>query len=110
MAYHKSRMVIVETQLFTKLVKELMSDEDYRALQEALVNRPDAGDLIRGSGGLRKIRWSLEGTGKSGGVRAIYYWVVSDDHIRMLYVYPKGKQDNLTPEQLKQLKAIVERW
>ena len=103
-------MVIVETQVFTKLIKELMSVEDYRALQEVLVNRPDAGDLIRGSGGLRKIRWRLEGTGKSGGVRAIYYWVVSDDHIRMLYVYPKGKQGNLTPAQLKQLKAIVERW
>lgn len=110
MAYNQGRMVIVETQVFTKLIKELMSDEDYRGLQEALVNRPDAGDLISGSGGLRKIRWRLEGTGKSGGVRVIYYWVVNDDHIRMLYVYPKGKQDNLTPAQLKQLKAIVERW
>ncbi len=103
-------MVIVETPTFTRLIKELMSDEDYRALQETLVSRPDAGDLIRGSGGLRKIRWSLEGRGKSGGVRAIYYWVVSDDHIRMLYVYPKGKQENLTREQLKRLKVIVERW
>jgi hypothetical protein len=55
LAYNEGRMVIVETQIFTKLIKELMSDEDYRALQEALVNRPDAGDLIRGSGGLRKI-------------------------------------------------------
>ncbi len=103
-------MVIVETPTFTRLIKELMSDEEYQALQETLVSRPDAGDLIRGSGGLRKIRWSLEGRGKSGGVRAIYYWVVSDDHIRMLYVYPKGKQENLTREQLKRLKVIVERW
>ena len=60
-------MVIVETPTFTKLIKELLSDEDYRALQEALVSRPDAGDLITGSGGLRKIRWSLEGKGKKGG-------------------------------------------
>ena len=103
-------MVIIEAPIFTRLIKELMSDEDYRTLQEVLVTRPDAGDLIKGSGGLRKIRWSLQGTGKSGGVRAIYYWVVSDDHIRMLYVYPKGRQDNLTPDQLKQLRAIVERW
>lgn len=87
-----------------------MSDDEYKDLQEALVNRPDLGDLIQGSGGLRKVRRKLEGSGKSGGVRAIYYWVVNDDHIRMLYVYPKGKQENLTKDQLKQLKAIVERW
>lgn len=87
-----------------------MSDDEYKDLQEALVNRPDLGDLIKGSGGLRKVRWHLEGQGKSGGVRAIYYWVVNDDHIRMLYVYPKGKQENLTMAQVKQLKVIVERW
>ncbi|MES9990726.1 MAG: type II toxin-antitoxin system RelE/ParE family toxin [Candidatus Thiodiazotropha sp.] len=103
-------MIIIETGIFTKLIKELLDDDDYRALQEALVNRPDLGDLIKGSGGLRKVRWNLKGTGKSGGVRVIYYWVVDDHHIRMLYVYPKGKQDNLTQVQVAQLKAIVERW
>jgi hypothetical protein len=103
-------MVIVETTVFTRLIQELMSDDEYKDLQEALVNRPDLGDLIKGSGGIRKVRWNLEGTGKSGGVRAIYYWVVNDDHIRMLYVYPKGKQANLTKGQVAQLKAIVEGW
>ena len=103
-------MVIVETPIFTKLIKELMDDDRYRALQEALINQPDLGDLIRDSGGIRKVRWNLDGTGKSGGVRVIYYWVVNDDHIRMLYVYPKGKQDNLTKEQLRTLKAIIARW
>jgi hypothetical protein len=103
-------MVIVETTVFTKLIQELMSDDDYKDLQEALVNRPDLGDVIKGSGGIRKVRWKLEGKGKSGGVRVIYYWVVNDEHIRMLYVYPKGKQANLTKAQLAQLKAIVEEW
>ena len=103
-------MVIVETPVFTKLIQALMSDDEYKDLQEALVTRPDLGDLIKGSGGLRKVRWSLEGKGKSGGVRAIYYWAVNDEHLRMLYVYPKGKQENLSKDQLKQLKAIVERW
>ena len=74
------------------------------------MQRPDTGAIIQGSGGLRKVRWSLEGTGKSGGVRVIYYWVVDDAHIRMLYTYPKGKQENLTKEQLKALRQIVERW
>lgn len=103
-------MVIIETRLFTKLIKELLSDDQYKKLQEALVNRPDMGDLIKDSGGLRKVRWQLEGTGKSGGVRVIYYWVVDNHHIRMLYAYPKGKQENLTKEQIAQLKTIVERW
>lgn len=103
-------MVIIETRIFTRLINELLDDDEYKELQEALVNRPDLGDLIKGSGGLRKVRWNLRGTGKSGGVRIIYYWVVDDHHIRMLYVYPKGKQDNLTKEQVAQLKAIVERW
>jgi hypothetical protein len=103
-------MVIIETRVFTRLIKELLSDDEYRKLQEALVSRPEMGDLIKDSGGLRKVRWNLESTGKSGGVRVIYYWVVDNHHIRMLYVYPKGKQENLTKEQLAQLKAVVERW
>jgi len=103
-------MVIIETSIFTKLIKELMSDDEYKDFQEILVNRPDMGDLIQGSGGLRKARWKLEGRGKSGGVRMIYYWVTTDDQIRMIYVYPKGKQENLTSSQLAQLKQIVERW
>jgi len=103
-------MIIVETTLFTKLIKTLMSDDEYRELQLALVVRPDIGDIISGSAGLRKVRWSLPGRGKRGGVRVIYYWVVDDDHLRMLYVYPKGSQENLTQKQLKALKVIVERW
>jgi hypothetical protein len=104
------KMVIVETTIFTRLIQELVSDDEYKELQEALVSRPDLGDLIKGSGGIRKARWNLDGTGKSGGVRVIYYWVVNDDHIRMLYVYPKGKQANLTRAQVAQLKAVVEEW
>ena len=87
-----------------------MSDDEYRLLQEALVIRPEAGNLIKGGGGLRKIRWKLEGKGKSGGVRVIYYWVSDNDQIRMLYMYRKSKQVNLTAEQIKILRKIVERW
>ena len=103
-------MVIVETSVFSRLIQELMSDEDYRALQEALITRPESGDIIKGSGGLRKIRWKLEGQGKRGGIRVIYYWVTADDQIRMLYVYRKSKQADLTADQLATLKSIVERW
>jgi len=103
-------MVIIETPTFTRLIRALLNDEEYRALQEVLVTRPEIGDLIKGSGGLRKIRWSQNSKGKQGGVRVLYYWVVSDDQIYMLYACAKGRQVDLGPEQLKQLKMIVERW
>ena len=103
-------MVIVETKLFTKLIQNLMSDDEYRKLQEALVNRPSMGVIVKGTGGLRKIRWKLEGRGKSGGVRVIYYWMVEAEQIYMLYGFSKKEQENLTSAQKKLLKQIVERW
>ena len=103
-------MVIIETRIFTRRIKELMSDDEYRALQETLVNRPSMGDIVQGTGGLRKVRWKHEGRGKSGGVRVIYYWMTADEHLYMLYVYAKSQQEDLTAEQKKALKSIVERW
>ncbi len=87
-----------------------MSDDEYAELQETLIARPDLGDLIPGSGGLRKVRWGLDSRGKRGGVRVIYYWAVGVEQLRMLYVYSKGRQENLKPTQLKALREIVERW
>ncbi|MCY4613021.1 MAG: type II toxin-antitoxin system RelE/ParE family toxin [Nitrospira sp.] len=103
-------MVIIETRLFTRRIKELLSDDEYRALQETLVNRPGMGDIVQGTGGLRKVRWKQEGHGKSGGVRVIYYWMTEDEQLYMLYVYSKSQQEDLTAEQKKALKSIVERW
>ncbi len=103
-------MVIIETSVFTRLIRELMEDEDYRELQVSLVQNPDKGDLIPGSGGLRKVRWKTTGKGKRGGIRIIYYWMRSDDQLRMLYAYPKTGQTDLTRDQLKTLRDIVARW
>lgn len=102
-------MVIIETPIFTQRIHELISDEEYRLLQTHLVNRPDVGKVISGSGGLRKFRWSAKGHGKSGGIRVIYYWFVSQEVILLLYAYPKSEQSDLTSEQLRQLRKIVER-
>jgi len=109
MAYN-ARMVIIETSVFTRLIQELMDDESYRELQEALVLKPDAGDLIPGSGGLRKVRWKVEGKGKRGGVRIIYYWRTADDQLWMIYGYAKAKKEELSKTQLKALRDIVEGW
>jgi mRNA-degrading endonuclease RelE of RelBE toxin-antitoxin system len=100
-------MIFIETPLFTKLIKDFLPDEDYRLLQLTLLLRPEAGDVIRGSGGLRKIRWNVPGSGKRGGLRIIYYWDVPEDTIYMLLPYKKSKQVDLTPEQLKMLRGLI---
>ncbi|MBE0362112.1 hypothetical protein PULV_a3911 [Pseudoalteromonas ulvae UL12] len=87
-----------------------MTDDEYKDLQEALVSRPDRGTIIKNSGGLRKVRWALEGRGKSGGVRVIYYWMTEDEQLYMVFAFPKNAQENLTDAQTKQLKQVVERW
>lgn len=101
-------MVIIETSIFTNQVQALLSLEEYRKLQMALMLRPYLGTVIPGSGGLRKVRWSLSGRGKRGGVRTIYYWAVASDQILMLLMYAKNERDDLTPTQLKVLRKIVE--
>lgn len=68
-------MEFIETPTFTRQVTHLLSDEEYRQLQNTLVEDPECGDLIKGGGGIRKVRHAVQGRGKSGGVRAIYYWV-----------------------------------
>ena len=100
-------MIFIETSIFTRLVQDLLADDEYRQLQLALIGQPDLGPVIQGGGGLRKVRWALPGRGKSGGVRVIYY-LVTQDRILMVFIYPKGKQDDLTAEQLKRLRRIIE--
>ena len=75
--------------------------------QLALLLRPEAGKIIRGSGGLRKIRWKYVSSGKRGGLRIIYFWDVPEDRIYMLLIYKKSKQEDLTPNQLKILRNLV---
>ncbi len=101
-------MLVVETPVFTRRVLKLLTDDDYRLLQHELVARPDVGNIIRGSGGLRKVRWAATGRGKRGGVRVIYYWAVDREIILMLLIYGKNEQDDLTAEQLRVLKGLVE--
>ena len=100
-------MVSLETPVFTRRIKELVDDDQYRQLQLRLLERPDAGDLIPGSGGLRKIRLGVAGRGKRGGARVIYYGITAKSQIYMLLAYAKNEQDDLTAEQLKELRALV---
>jgi len=101
-------MIFVETKTFTRQVTTLLSDEEYRGLQEHLFAHPESGVMIKGAGGLRKVRWASERQGKSGGVRVIYYWAVAKDRILMLFIYPKSERDDLSAERRKILRRIVE--
>ena len=107
MAYYP-HTVFIETPVFTRQVLEKLPDGSYGELQATLAARPDSGAIIRGGNGLRKFRWATPGRGKSGGVRVIYFWRVSESQILMLAVYSKNEQLDLTPAQLKQLAQLVE--
>ena len=76
-------------------------------LQLYLLDRPDAGDVIRGSGGVRKLRWGLKGQGKRGGVRVIYYWITKDDQILFLTAYAKTESGDLSQDAIKAMREIV---
>ena len=109
LAYTWKYMQFIETSIFTRQATSLLTDEEYGQLQVALFSRPDTGAIIPHSGGLRKVRWSMSGRGKRGGVRVIYYWVVAEDQILMLFMYPKNEKVDLTAQQLKVLREIVEK-
>lgn len=100
-------MEFIETPYFTRQITELMPDESYRLVQHDLAQNPQAGDLIPGGGGIRKIRAALPGTGKRGGTRIIYYWQKSKDRIFMLVVYAKAHKTDLDPQQTAAFKALV---
>jgi len=93
---------------FTRRLTSLLSEEEYRQLQLALLETPTLGKVIQDTGGLRKVRWGVAGRGKRGGVRVIYYWARARGEILMLFIYGKDEQDDLTADQRKQLKKALE--
>lgn len=101
-------MRFIETPVFTASLRRTLDDATYRALQLALLLRPEQGPVLVGSGGLRKLRWGTGNRGKRGGVRVIYYWDAPSETFYMLYLYAKNEQGDLTPAQLKLLRRIVE--
>lgn len=95
---------VIETPEFLVWYKNVWSDEERDAFVSWIADHADAGDVIPGSGGLRKVRWKREGMGKKGGARVIYYTRNQQGEIVLLLVYAKAKFDNLRPEFLRKLK------
>ena len=100
-------MIFVELPAFTRVSADLFDDKALQGIQEILLADPEAGDVISGSGGLRKLRVPLPGRGKRGGARVIYYWWSRRAHCYLIYAYAKNEQSDLTREQLKQLARIM---
>jgi hypothetical protein len=103
-------MIFIETSIFTREVQDLLPDDAYRELQQAILVRPKAGRLIPGSGGLRKLRWNLPQAGKRGSLRIIYFWDSPSDTIYMLLVYKKNRQEDLTQDQLRIVSRLMKEW
>ena len=100
-------MVFVELTPFIAFRSEHWDDEDLRRLQNFLFLNPDAGDVIPGGFGLRKLRWSVQGSGKRGGARVIYYRHVPKEHIYLICAYAKSARADLTREQIKVLAQLM---
>ena len=101
-------MIFTETRGFARQITKLLTDDEYSELQQDLILNPQAGAIIKHSGGLRKLRWGLGTKGKRGGIRIIYYWYVSEDKIYMLLAYGKSEKDDLSPKELKTLRKLVQ--
>ena len=99
----------VYTEPFRKCWKAMgLQDRDLPILENALLENPQLGDVIEGTGGARKMRIQLEGRGKSGGGRVIYLDVFEKEHLYLLFAYPKNVQEDLTPDQKKAIKKMIE--
>ncbi|MBX9727020.1 MAG: transcriptional regulator [Rickettsiales bacterium] len=97
-------MTFIESPIFARYVGDYLSEESYADLQWHLLSHPDAGDMIRGSGGIRKLRWKALGKGKRGGVRVIYYWHTSQGEIWLLTLYAKNEAEKIPSDMLVKIR------
>lgn len=100
---------IVETEEFEHLWPLYWAEKEYDEFQEFISENPNAGDVVRGSGGVRKVRWSRQGSGKSGGVRVIYFNRLANGEIWLILIYAKSKLDSIGGDQLRKVKNEIEK-
>jgi len=98
----------VESKLFTRLVGDYLSDDEYSQLQAAIAEEPERGAIVPGSGGVRKLRWAQPGRGKRGGIRVIYYAKTHEGVIWMLTIYAKNEEQNIPAHVLRKIKEELD--
>ncbi len=108
MPYTSPLFSFIETKLFSRLLGEYLSDDDYARLQAALIEAPERGAVVPGSGGVRKIRWAQPGRSKRGGVRVIYYAKIREGVIWMLTIYAKNEEENIPAHVLRKVKEEID--
>ena len=102
------RYEFIESPIFSSYLPDYLTDDEYAELQEYLCDDPEAGEVVRGSGGVRKVRWRRAGTGKSGGVRVCYYARTRAGQILMLVIYAKSARGSIPGHVLKSLREEME--
>jgi hypothetical protein len=96
-------MKFIETSTFTRLIYTYLDEDEYLGLQVYLLQHPESGKVVPGSGGVRKIRWAIRGKGKSGGIRVIYFWKATDEETWLLTIYGKSERESIPAHILKQI-------
>ncbi len=99
---------VVETLLFQRQWPLYWTEEERGAFAGYIAEHPTAGDVVPGSGGIRKVRWGRSGSGKSGGIRVIYFTRNAEGEVVLLTLYAKSKTDNLTGPKLKEIRRVLE--
>lgn len=105
---YNTSVEFIEASAFTKHVYDYLSEDEYLGFQNFLLQYPESGKVVPGSGGVRKIRWAISGKGKSGGVRVIYYFKRQDDEIWLLTIYSKSEVANIPAHILKQIAKEID--
>ena len=100
---------VIETDEFEKLWPLYWTEKEHDNFAAFIAENPGAGDVVRGSGGVRKVRWSRTGSGKSGGVRVIYFNRMANGEIWLIFIYAKSKKDSIAGSILKELKNEIEK-
>lgn len=101
-------LTVIETPLFQRQWPLYWTEDERGVFAAYLAETPTAGDVVPGSGGMRKVRWSRAGSGKSGGVRVIYFTRTAEGELVLLTLYAKAKTDNLTGAKLKEIRDALE--
>ena len=108
MTYNRTVFEFIEAPLFTRVLEHYLDDDEYARLQQHLNEHPDAGAIVPGSGGVRKLRWAARDRGKRGGLRVIYYLRTAQGEIWMLTIYAKNVRANIPSHLLRQIREAID--